>query len=73
MSISISFLSTWDFKKAKYALESQGKWGAFDPVIREDGKSIEFDDEFVDVEALRDFLSDEMENLGIEDDNYYFE
>lgn len=72
MSISISFLSTWDFKKAKYALESQGKLGEFDPVIREDGKSIEFDDD-IDVEALRDFLSDEMENLGIEDDNYYFE
>ena len=72
MGISISFLSTWDFKKAKYALESQGKWGAFDPVIREDGKSIEFDDD-IDVETLRDCLSDEMENLGIEDDNYYFE
>lgn len=72
MSTSISFLSTWDFKKAKYALESQGKLGEFDPVIREDGKSIEFDDD-VDVETLRDCLSDEMENLGIEDDNYYFE
>ena len=72
MSISISFLSTWDFKKAKYALESQGKLGEFDPVIREDGKSIEFDDD-IDVETLRDCLSDEMENLGIEDDNYYFE
>ena len=72
MSTSISFLSTWDFKKAKYALESQGKLGEFDPVIREDGKSIEFDDD-IDVETLRDCLSDEMENLGIEDDNYYFE
>lgn len=72
MSISISFLSTWDFKKAKYALESQGKLGEFDPIIREDGKSIEFDDD-IDVETLRDCLSDEMENLGIEDDNYYFE
>ena len=72
MSISIGFLSTWDFKKAKYALESQGKLGEFDPVIREDGKSIEFDDD-IDVETLRDCFSDEMENLGIEDDNYYFE
>lgn len=72
MSISISFLSTWDFKKAKYALESQGRLGEFDPVIREDGKSIEFDND-IDVETLRDCLSDEMENLGIEDDNYYFE
>lgn len=72
MGISISFLSTWDFKKAKYALESQGKLGEFDPVIREDGKSIEFDDD-IDVGTLRDCLSDEMENLGIEDDNYYFE
>lgn len=72
MGISISFLSTWDFKKAKYALESQGKLGEFDPEIREDGKSIEFDDD-IDVGTLRDCLSDEMENLGIEDDNYYFE
>lgn len=72
MSISISFLSTWDFKKAKYALESQGKLGEFDPVIREDGKSIEFDDD-IDVGTLRGCLSDEMENLGIEDDNYYFD
>lgn len=72
MGISIRFLSTWDFKKAKYALESQGKLGEFDPVIREDGKSIEFDDD-IDVETLRDCFSDEMENLGIEDDNYYFE
>lgn len=72
MGISISFLSTWDFKKAKYALESQGKLGEFDPVIREDGKSIEFDDD-IDVGTLRDCLSDEMENLGIEDDNFYFE
>ena len=72
MSISISFLNTWDFKKAKYALEMQGKLGEFCPEIREDGKSIEFDDN-VDVETLRDCLSDEMENLGIEDDYYYFE